>query len=159
MIEGITIQGSAGFVCRTREALELLQREGLLTAIRPYVAVIREGRRSGMEARLQQPTYTVGRATWTHSVVWYAGTIAHDSYHSKLYQEAKASCDGKEPHPSTWTGSDAEKRCLMFQRHVLDKLQADPKIVAYVKAWEENPRYAGQANGWRARWDYLRRWW
>jgi hypothetical protein len=157
-LDGIQILGSAEFVARTREALELLRPTPFFSEIQRYIAVIQQGRRSGMKAYAKRPTFVVGKRTWSHSALWYAGAIAHDSYHSKLYHEAKASAGGK-PAADCWTGKDAEKKCLAFQIEVMLSLGADEKMVAYLGELEKNPTYQGHHRGWRSWWDYLGRRW
>jgi hypothetical protein len=158
MFESIEITGSAEFLARTREALELLQSTPLFTEVQRHVAVIQQGRRSGMRADAKRPTFVVGKRTWSHSALWYAGAIAHDSYHSKLYHEAKAGAGGNPP-ADCWTGKDAEKKCLVFQIEVMLSLGADESIVAYLRELEKSPTYQDRDRGWRSWWDYLwRRW-
>ena len=159
MIDGVEVRGGTAFRARTREALELLRLSPLFGAARDQIAVIRQGRRSGMKAWADRPTFTVGKATWSHSVVWYAGAIAHDAYHAKLYCDAKDGKRGKEPDNDAWTGVEAEKRCLAFQRQVLLELNADEKIIAHIDQCAQNPTYQGHATGWRSWLDYLLRWW
>ena len=112
-----------------------------------------------MKAWAVKPTFTVGKATWRHSALWYAGAIAHDAYHAKLYSDAKGEKHRKEPDNDAWTGVEAEKQCLAFQRQVLLELNADEKIIAYIDHCAQNPTYQGRATGWRSWLDYLRRWW
>ena len=159
LINGVEVRGSAAFRVRTREALELLRESALFGAARNNLAVIRQGQRSGMKAWAVKPTFTVGAATWRHSAVWYAGAIAHDAYHAKLYCDAKDGNRGKQPDNDAWTGSEAEKVCLAFQRQVLLELNADEIIVAYIDHCAINPTYQGHSDGWRSWLDYLRRWW
>ena len=156
MIHGIKIQGSSDFVLRTREAFEKLTGTTSFEEIRPYIAVIKEAQRSGMRAYGEQPTYEVGQPTWRHSPVWYAGTIVHDGYHSKLYLEAKATNQGHEPDAETWTGTEAEKRCLESQLQALGEMGADEHVVGYVNSLMENPTYEGVHRSWA---DYEKRWW
>ena len=159
LINGVEVRGSAAFRARTREALELLRESALFGAARDHVAVIRQGRRSGMEAWAVKPAFTVGAATWYHSAVWYAGAIAHDAYHAKLYCDAKDGHRSREPDSNVWTGTEAEKKCLAFQRQVLLELNADEKIIAYIDRCAINPTYQGHPTGWGSWLDYLRRWW
>ena len=159
IVDGVEVRGSVAFRARTRKALELLRLSSLSGAARNHVAVIRQGRRSGMKAWAVNPTFTVGKATWRHSVIWYAGAIAHDAYHAKLYFDAKGGNGGKEPDNDAWTGVEAEKQCLAFQRRVLVELNADEKIIAYIDRCAQNPTYQGHATGWRSWLAYLLRWW
>ena len=157
-MDGIQIKGGAEFLSRTKAALELLKPTPYFTDIQRHIAVIKEGKRSGMRADAKRPTFVVGKPTWSHSALWYAGAIAHDSYHSKLYHEAKVGT-GKHPSVDFWAGSEAEKQCLAFQLRVLQELEADETMTAYVCGCARNPTYQGRPRGWLAWWDYLRRWW
>jgi hypothetical protein len=56
---------SLAFVVRTREALALLYGRRAIAAVHRYVAVIREGERSGMRAAAMEPTHEVGARTRT----------------------------------------------------------------------------------------------
>jgi hypothetical protein len=159
LFDGIEVRGRAAFRARTREALELLHLSPMFGAARDHISVVRQGRRSGMNAWAVKPTFTVGKATWSHSALWYAGAIAHDAYHSKLYSDAKDGKRGKEPDNDAWTGVEAEKQCLAFQRRVLLELNADEKIIAYIDRCAQNPTYQGHTTGWRGWLNYLRRWW
>ena len=154
----IEIRGSTKFLLRTREALDLLRPTLFFSEIQRHIAVIQQGKRSGMRAGAKRPTFVVGKRTWSHSALWYAGAIAHDSYHSKLYHDAK-SISGKKPPADCWTGKEAEKKCLAFQIEVLQSLDADEKMVAYLRKLEKNPTYQSHNRGWRSWWDYWRRRW
>jgi hypothetical protein len=112
-----------------------------------------------MKAWADKTTFTVGKATWKHSDVWYAGTIAHETYHSKLYFDAKGGNHVKEADSDARTGVEAEKQRLAFQRQVLMELNADKKIIAYIDHCAQNPTYQGHTTGWRSWLDYVLRWW
>jgi hypothetical protein len=157
-VDGIEVRGSPEFILRTREALTLLRATHFFSEVQRTIAVINQGRRSGMHAYSKRPTFVVGKRTWSHSAPWYAGAIAHDSYHSKLYHDARESSGGNPP-ADCWTGIEAEKKCLAFQIKVLEMLDADAETVAYLKELEKNPAYQGHNLGWRSWRDYLRRRW
>ena len=159
IIEGIEIRGTAGFRARTRESLGRLQSTSQFEVIRSHIGVIRQGKRSGMKAWAERPTFMVGKATWQHSALWYAGAIAHDAYHAKLYFDAKMQHCAKKPDADSWTGAESEKQCLRFQRQVLAALNADPKTLAYLEACLDNPTYQGRHKGWKSWLDYLKRRW
>lgn len=157
--DGIRLRGGFEFLHRTREALALLRPTSAFTEIRSNVRLIRQGRRSGMKAWTKEPTFVVGKRTWKHSALWYAGAIAHDAYHAKLYADAKNASRGSEPEADSWTGTEAEKKCLGFQRKVLLELKADTKTISYLDACRGNPTYQGRNRGWKSWLDYLKRWW
>jgi hypothetical protein len=158
-IDGIAIRGGAEFIERTVESLSLLKTLPEFDVIRDRIAIIRQARRSGMKAWLPRPTFNVGKLTRNHSAIWYAGAIAHDAYHAKLYGDAKKNGRRNAPDADRWTGAQAEKRCLEFQREVLRQLHADEKMLAYVEKCQENPTYQGRNRGWGSWLDYLKRWW
>jgi hypothetical protein len=156
---GITVRGCADFQQSTRDALALLQPLAQFEIIRANIAVIRQGKRSGMRAWTVRPTFVVGKPTWSHSPLWYAGAIAHDAYHAALYGDAKKRCEASEPDADSWTGVEAEKQCLAFQREVMVALNADDKIVRYIDRCAQDPTYQGRNRGWRGWLDYLKRRW
>jgi hypothetical protein len=159
MIEGIEVRGAAGFRARTRESLARLRSISQFELIRGHIGVIRQGRRSGMKAWRKKPTFVVGKRTWQHSALWYAGAIAHDAYHAKLYLDAKNKCGRTKPVADSWTGAEMEKQCLRFQRQVLCALNAPAKTLAYIEACLDNPTYQGRHKGWKSWLDYLKRRW
>lgn len=143
-MEGIEIEGSAAFIARSREAFALLRSINSFQTIKSYIAVIKEGEHSGMHAELPRPTYEVGAATWKHSALWFAGSIVHDGYHSKLYHERKH-----------WTGKQAEIDCLKIQAQALKEMKADKATITYVENLQKNPTYQGEGT----MDDYKKRWW
>ena len=158
-IYGIEIRGRGEFLMRTQDALKMLHTIPYFEVIQANLGVICQGKRSGMKAWTAKPMFVVGTVTWNHSILWYAGAIAHDAYHAKLYREAKSAAGGTEPDADTWTGLEAEKQCLGFQKQVLAHLGAEQKTIAYIEDCEEEPTYQGANKGWRRRLDYVRRWW
>jgi len=156
-IEGIEIRGGAAFRRRTRDALSLLRQLAAFELIRIHLGVIRQGKRSGVQAWARNPIFTVGTPTWNHSALWYAGAIAHDAFHAKLYRDAKV--HNREPSAEVWSGKTAEKACLAFQHRVLLALDADPAMIVYIETQIENPTYQGRTLGWGSWLDYRRRWW
>jgi hypothetical protein len=155
----IQVIGGAPFRARTLEALELLCPYSCFEVVQAHVAVIQQGLRSGMKAWRNPPAFIVGKATWQHSAVWYAGAIAHEAHHSKLYLEAKRTTGEREPDANTWTGAAAEKQSLLFQRQVLIALGATPSTIAYIDDQLKNPTYQGRNTGLGAWLDYVKRWW
>ncbi len=156
---GMEIRGGREFQQRTSEALELLQSLSEFEMIHAHLAIIRQGKRSGITAWAERPVFTVGAPTWTHSALWYAGAIAHDAYHAKLYRDAKQRRPGRKPRANAWSGKAAEQICLAFQRDVLLSLKADKTIIEYLEKQLQNPSYQGRSGGWRGWLDYHKRWW
>lgn len=158
-LSGIEIQGNAEFIKRTEESLALLRALPQFVIVRQNIAVIRQGKRSGMRAWETKPTFTVGGPTWQHSALWYAGAIAHDAYHAKLYFDARQNRQRGQQEVDDWTGAEAEKKCLDFQHQVLLALNAGADIINYVENCALDPTYQGRNQGWKSWLDYLKRWW
>ncbi len=159
IIDGIAVRGDDEFRTRTRESISLLKKTAEFAIIRAHLKIIRQGTRSGVRARGRRPTFVAGRATWQHSPLWYAGAIAHDAYHVKLYKAAKQTTGEAEPAVNAWTGAAAEKQCLTFQYEVLQALKGDERILDYVARCGENPVYQGRNSGVASWLDYRKRWW
>ena len=124
------ITGDDGFIVHTERALAVLREKApdAYIHITEWIDTIRQVQRgSGMD--VVNKTFLVGESTahapgWPENdqVVWYAGTIAHDSYHSLLYGEE-----------STFAGRDAELACLEFQLEVLEAIEANPSFITYIQ--------------------------
>jgi len=156
---GVEVRGDSEFHKRTGDALSLLQPLAEFDLIQTHLAAIRQGKRSGVTAWAARPVFTVGAPTWSHSPTWYAGAIAHDAFHAKLYRDAKQRTPEKEPPVTAWSGKAAERICLFFQCEVLVALNADKAMVEYIEKHRQNPTYQGRKAG-RGGWlDYRKRWW
>ena len=141
-VDAIEIRGSAAFIVSTRQALEAAGTTSSFSLVKPFIAAIKEARRSGMHAHGSKPTYCVGKATWQSSPVWYASTIVHDGYHSKLYHENRRRFLGiRYTPPKAWTGKLAEQECLRLQLEALCEMGADQVTQQYVRSLLPNPNY------------------
>ena len=121
----LEIAGSARFKEQVIQALALLNKDApeAYAIVIKFVGRIVQGDKSGMWAYKNPPTYEMSDHTAFHSVTWCAGSIAHDSFHSKLYHEYKEKHPGRVP-ADIWTGVEAEKKCLKHQQDVLKKIKA-----------------------------------
>jgi hypothetical protein len=149
LIDGLRVEGSPEFLAETRRALGVLRATRGFAAVRPYLAVIREGPHSGMWADAPEPTYEVGAPTWKRSTTWYAGSIIHDGTHSLLYHQARGRGSGRRVPDDAWQGAAAEKQCLQRQREALVELKADPSFIRYVEGLMANPTYQNVEYGQR----------
>jgi hypothetical protein len=131
----IKIEGSDDFTQKTKAALSLIQEKDPVAyeLIRKYVAIIASGKASGMMAYNDPPKYEVGERTYNSDTIWYAGTIAHDACHSKLYNDYKMQNPQINVPSDVWTGREAEAQCLNFQYNVLEKIGASASTLNYVK--------------------------
>lgn len=90
---------------------------------------------SGMFAWETPPRFQVGLATRQAGTIWYAGTIVHDSCHSKLYHDYLSNNPSIIRVPeNVWTGEEVENECLNVQYDALKNIGADDNTLNYVKS-------------------------
>ncbi len=119
------IVGSSQFSNQVHQALLLLRSRdtNAYAIVTNYVGRIQQGERSGMWAYNTPPTYVMADPTTFVSVTWCAATIAHDSFHSKLYHDYLKTHRGDVP-ANVWTGIEAEKQCMKHQLLVMERIGA-----------------------------------
>ena len=121
----VEIIGTREYKQQVIKALELLEKkspEAYLNVCK-YVGRIVESERSGMLAYNTPPTYEMSKVTALYSVSWCAATIAHDSFHSKLYHDYQKEHNGPVP-PEIWTGIKIEQICMKYQLKVMEQIEA-----------------------------------
>lgn len=121
----IQIKGDAGCKSSTMDALTLLSDSAPThyTTVTKYIGVIECVQKgSGMFASETPPRFAVGDNERNAGTIWYAGTIAHDAGHSKLYNDYKTAHPGEPVPPDVWTGEAAERICLDAQYDALTKI-------------------------------------
>jgi hypothetical protein len=110
-IDDIEIQGDEDFINKTKSALSLLSRSNTFQEIKKYLGKIKQHSASGMNVSAKPPTFEVAKSTYSSSPKWYAGSIAHDTYHSYLYHNNQE-----------WNGKKAEQECTRIQIKVHDEI-------------------------------------
>jgi len=133
-LKKIEIKGSKKFKNQVTKALELLKEKTpeAYQIVTEYVRRIEQGKHSGMWAYKKPPTYEMADETTFYSVTWCAGSIAHDSLHSKFYHDYKKEHSGSVPD-KVWVGEDAEKKCIRHQLEVLKKIGAPKHEIDHCK--------------------------
>ena len=131
----ITIKGDDTFVKRTQAALDLIYERDpkLYQIVIENIGIIRSAKKSGMVAYGKPPVYNVGDATSQSETIWYASTICHDAFHSKLYHDYYKQY-GRRPSADVWTGRGAENACLSVQEVFLKNAQAPLSLIQYVQS-------------------------
>jgi hypothetical protein len=121
----IEIVGSENYVCQVEKALALLKSKApdAFAIVERDVKRIQQGDRSGMWAYSTPPTYVMSDKTAFASLTWCAATIAHDSYHSKLYHDYLRTHSNAVPE-DVWTGQAAERECMKHQIAVMRQIKA-----------------------------------
>jgi hypothetical protein len=152
----IEVVGSDRFRNQVHDALLLLKTRDAYAykIVAMHVKRIEEGERSGMWSYKDLPTYEMSDATAYYSVTWCASTIAHDSFHSKLYHEFLISHGGPVPD-DVWTGTAAERQCMAHQLSVMEHIGASRPEIDWAKQ-QAGGNYAKDKENWR---DYQKRNW
>lgn len=152
----LEIVGSVQFSNQVHQALMLLRSRdtNAYVIVTNYVRRIQQGERSGMWAYKTPPTYEMSESTAFYSVTWCAATIAHDSFHSKLYHEHRHAHAGPVPD-RVWTGTTAEKLCMKHQLLVMERIGSSPAELDHAKS-QQDGHYAKDKESWQ---DYKKRKW
>lgn len=139
---GIRIAGSVEFARRTRIALDLVHAHGFHDGVRQHLGIIQECDRSGVAPERVRPTFRAGPRIWKADTLWYASTIVHEAFHSKLFHEnrRRVLCIRFTP-TKCWKGPDAERKCLSAQLEFLRVCGADEDIIHYVLNLIVDPSY------------------
>jgi hypothetical protein len=150
------IVGSMQYSNRVHQALLLLEARdtNAYAIVTNYIGRIKEAEHSGMWAYLTPPTYEMGGTTAFYSVTWCAGTIAHDSFHSKLYHEYQKAHDGPVPN-DIWIGRAAEQQCMKHQLAVMEHIGATTREMDWARK-QADGHYVNDNEGWS---DFNKRKW
>jgi len=125
-----TITGDANFTKKTQKAMDLIKKSQFgYELATSYIAVIEQSTYSGMRAYDNPPTYQVGEATYNASTTWYASTIIHDAFHSKLYFDSLE--EYGYVNSDMWTGQIPEMMCLSAQIDFLKEIGAPRNEIDY----------------------------
>jgi hypothetical protein len=129
--EGFIIEGDAEFVAWTEQALELLETKApeWYAQVDASIRTLRSvPAGSGMDVRGK--VYLVGDITahapgfgQEQQLVWYAGTIVHDSCHSERFDQRLV-----------YQGKEGEVACLMDQKAALLLIESGTYFSDYVQS-------------------------
>jgi hypothetical protein len=126
-VDALEIRGTPAFKEQVANSLILLRSRspesyGIVTT---YIGRISQAKHSGMVAYEIPPTLELNDRTAFYSVTWCAASIAHDSIHSKLYNDfRKLHPAGAYAPDDVWTGEEAERQCRTQQMRALLQLGA-----------------------------------
>ncbi len=128
----IDIVGSPEYKQQVTQALILLSKKSpeAYQIVKKYIGRIEQNERSAMLAYKNPPTYQMSNKTAFHSLTWCASTIAHDSYHSKLYHDYEDK-HGKPVPYEIWAGFEAEKKSISHQIKTLKQIEAPLSEINY----------------------------
>ena len=150
------IVGSARFSNQVHQALLLLSTRDpdAYKILTDFVGRIQEGERSGMWVYRNPPTYEMSDKTAFYSLTWCAATIAHDSFHSKLYHDSQKEHGDSVPD-SAWTGKVAEQQCMKHQLDVMGRIGAPKSELDYALS-QADGHYVKEHETWQ---DYQQHKW
>ena len=130
----ITIEGNSKYKTQVKKCLKLLSIKARTEyrLVKKHIGVIYQSDKSGMNAWENPPRYLMSDRTAFYSITWCASTIAHDAYHSYLYQKYKPSNSKKTPYDK-WGGFKAEKEAIKYQEKVMKKIGSSNHEINYLK--------------------------
>jgi hypothetical protein len=130
---GVQICGDKDFIEQVERSLRLLREKSpdAFKLTQRFAPRIEQSSRSGMRAYVDPPTFDLSPITANYSDTWCAGSIAHDTYHSKLYHEYVDAHGGPVPDEE-WCGKAKELECIQYQARVLKDIGAPESEVSYV---------------------------
>ncbi|HUW21108.1 MAG TPA: hypothetical protein VMW41_00395 [Candidatus Bathyarchaeia archaeon] len=149
----IQIIGDDDCVAKTNQALNLLEKKAdshYEVVIRYIGAIECVESGSGMFVWQDPPLFKAGKITINEGTIWYAGTIAHDSCHSKQYHDYLLSNSPGSVPSEIYQGRTAESQCLDVQHDALTKIGANQSYIDYIKNVIETEYWDV---------DYGERWW
>jgi hypothetical protein len=126
----VAVEGSADFMAWTERALDLIESEApeWYEQVTQSIAKIIEVE-AGSGIFVTTKTYQVGRQTAyapgygeAKQLIWYAGTIVHDSCHSERYH-------GGLVH----NGKEGEVACLIDQKAAIQLFDTDAFFASYIQ--------------------------
>ena len=131
----LTVQGNARYQKQVQQCLDLLKTKAPsdYNFISQHIGIIKQNSRSGMRDWLSPPQVDMSDVTAFYSVTWCAGSIAHDAYHSYLYQKYQPATGG-HPAYDKWAGFEAERQAIAYQIKVMEKIGAAQHEMTHLKS-------------------------
>ena len=133
-VHAITVEGNSKYKVQVEKCLKLLSSKARseYELIKEHIGIIQQSNKSGMKAWENPPRYLMSDKTAFYSVTWCASTIAHDAYHSYLYQKYMPGNGGKPPYKK-WGGFEAEREAIKYQEQVMKKIGSSNYEINYLK--------------------------
>lgn len=130
----VEINASSKLRLQILKALELIRAQAPFehSIMLSYIERIQEHHKSGMDPRIWPPTVYLSPLTCFVSITWCASCIAHEAYHSKLYQDYRSTHCGFVPN-HIWKGQQAELACIKYQIKISRKILAPANELEYLQ--------------------------
>ncbi|MCX7553704.1 hypothetical protein OS175_07420 [Marinicella sp. S1101] len=131
--DGLLITGTVRFTQRVEKCLDLLAEKApeRYQFVKQYVGEIKLHKKSGMVATADPPRYEMSARTAFYSLTWCASSMAHDAYHSYLYQYHQPKDKRKTP-ARLWMGFKAEGKAITYQRQTAKAIGAPENEINYL---------------------------
>jgi hypothetical protein len=159
----VLIEGDAQFVSRIDGAMAIIREHpDYYEMVTTYVDIIRAGEywseASYMNVWENDPTAGIGSRVISGSLIFIAGVIVHEAYHSKLFWEYINMNNGNLPDPNIWAEGIGHMKVYEVERDFLIEAGAPIEILENVErratnAWNRYPELRGMERPWRFRID------
>lgn len=124
----IEIRGTEDFILKTKGALCILMNSKLFVGVKKSLRRIDQTAKFGMHVD-SKVFGLAGHDDITFPPIYYATAIAHDTYHSYLYE--RGDC---------WDGIKEERKCVEFEMRVLKELRVDDREACFLMKYLEEVR-------------------
>lgn len=132
----IKIVGQRDFVVQVKRALWLTKDKHPFSFVttQKYVGVIQESpsTETWMTVGASPPVCLLSRKDAFYSITWCAMMIAHETYHSKLYNDYRTRVGAPVPR-WIFAGPAAEHQCLQYQLRVLEFTGAPKSEIDFIR--------------------------
>jgi len=126
--KSLTLRGSAKFISKTVDALNLLMRElpETVQLIEENVSDISEGASTRAKVKVpgKRSWCIIGSEDYMDATVSYAAVLAHEAFHCMQYRKCQAGSPNANVPKEFYSGEKAEKEALDYMINVLKKLGA-----------------------------------
>lgn len=130
---GIDVVGPQSLIDASSRSLALLRETDCWESDIVLLERIESNTYSGVDITGPEITFLVNPATWNYSDIWFAGAIAHDAHHAKLYTDAVKQYGVEGVEDKMWKGTEGETLALKFQIEVLKQLKAEQYIIDFLQ--------------------------
>jgi len=145
----IIIEGNKYFENKTLEALYLIELKSSekYNIVSKYIRKIQQGENSKWVLNnLINKTFKFGEQVYSSYKEFYAQSIVHDSYHSKLYYDYIENHGVNYVPDNIYSGEKAEWACLEYAISFLEEIRAPQHLINHVKSsrgtkWWESMTY------------------
>jgi hypothetical protein len=133
----IIIEGSSYFERQTSEALRIIKLNSpeKYNTVSKYINKIKQGENSRWHRdNLINRIFEFGEKVYSSYREYYAQSIVHDAYHSKLYHDYIEKHGSNYVPNNIYSGEKAEWACLEYGISFLEEINAPEHLINHVKS-------------------------